>query len=103
MIHRRKEGEAFRWGLNFDLSRVTLFGVYLLVPIWRKPHHLFEDFSGNLFSGESLVGLLVGFRIRRIIPEEVRSWSLFKRIGYRVYFWWEIRNYPIRKLLATRV
>ena len=69
MIYRRKEGERYRFGLNWDISKYSLFQLALAFPISCYRSMEVDDFAGYS-AGLFCNVLMLGFRIR---PRHITS------------------------------
>lgn len=71
MIHKTKEGETVRFGINywFPKNNRTLLRLIVSIPFWAN-YSTYEDFdSGNTVKGWRFRTIVFRFRIRNMAQE----------------------------------
>lgn len=89
MIHRRIEGQMFRYGFNYTWKdQNTLFALYLMIPIFVIPPHLYHDFDTNTnVYGKLIIVWRFGFRLRM---HRKSAWeTLRQRLLFRSEIWFK--------------
>lgn len=76
MIWRKREGESFRIGINYNRDEYTVLLLGICLPVFIPEYGIFEDFNtDNLVQGWRYPVLIIRFRINK-------NRKAFKRIGF---------------------
>ncbi len=76
IIHKKKEGERYKLGINWSRNTCTKFCVVVVIPIWLTSRHThFEFDTGDLVFSGFIKTVCIGFRINK---NSKLFWRCFK-------------------------